>query len=224
MEQTQLIPGTGKQITDLVPIDADAKRVAIRIEQKRVAILSSEEVGNLKLKVGQVWTTQLEAMVLEAVERDKARAAALRLIAKTPKSKSEILGRLSDRGFGQTAAQSVVADLERAGLIDDEDLARRIVDYETGRGAGARLLEAKLARRGIEAHIAQEAVSEGLAGSDQVQEATDLARQRAATFPTNLSPEAAASRLFGLLSRRGFGREVAEEAVRTVIHELPPPD
>lgn len=224
MEQPELIPGTGEQITDLAPTDSTAKRVGIRVGQKRFAILSSEEVGDLRLTVGQAWTGQLQGNVLEAVERDKARAAALRLVARAGKSKAEILSRLTDRGFDEVVVETVIASLERAGVVDDEALARQIVEHETRRGAGAMLLEAKLAKRGIAAQVACEAVRAGLDGHNQAEKATALARRRAATFPTNLSPEAAAGRLFGWLSRRGFGQEEADEAIRAVIRELPPPD
>ena len=61
-------------------------------------------------------------------DREKAREAALRLLAVRARSEGELDDRLKRKGFDERTSAEVVAALKRVGLVDDEDFARAWVD------------------------------------------------------------------------------------------------
>lgn len=135
-------------------------------------------------------------------------------------SRRELVDRLVRKEFDEPVARECVGALVGAGLVDDRRLAESVVRLELERTpAGAGLLEAKLARRGIERGMASEVVREALRGRSARDDALTVARKRARALADGLSHEARWRRLMGALSRRGFGAEEAREAVDAVLGE-----
>lgn len=73
---------------------------------------------------------------------------ALRLLGKRDYSRQELAGKLSSRGSVQQA-QEVLAYLEKKGLIQDEELASRLVKEKLASGHGWLYIQALLERKGF---------------------------------------------------------------------------
>jgi len=145
---------------------------------------------------------------------ERARRAALRLLKFRPRSESELKGRLLEKGFGEETLQPVVEELKRKGLLDDARFARYFVESQRlSRPVGKRLLVNRLRAKGIEPHLASEAVDAGTQGQDELELARQLASKRMGVLE-GISREAAQRRLFGYLSRRGFSSDVVWRVVR----------
>lgn len=114
-----------------------------------------------------------------------------------------------------------MADLEAAGLVDDERFARELVaDRAAHRLAGNRGIRAALRQKGVAAEVAERAL-EG--AGDEEARALSLAEAKAARM-WGLDPDAAYRRLFGLLVRRGFPPALASQASREALRPVLPPD
>jgi regulatory protein len=122
--------------------------------------------------------------------------------------------RLLGAGFEGSDVDAALADLEEAGLVDDDRFAREVVaDRAMHRMAGNRGIRAALRGTGVSPDVADRAL-EG--AGDEAERARSLAAAKARRLST-LEPEAAYRRLFGLLVRRGFGPALASEASREAL-------
>lgn len=212
---------SGSTISGIATTTADPDRLSIRIGRRTVARLSREAAQSIGLEVGLEWTHALEARVEEAAATERAVAYAVRLLGRRPLSRRELVQRLASRGFDRKAADAAAEEVVRMGLIDERAYAEAVIRNTTiRRPAGRRLLEAKLRGRGIETEAARRAIESAASESNPLEDATELARKRAATLPESLDGRAASRRLAGLLARRGFDAGVVQEAVRRALaHE-----
>src|SRR5437867_5637973 len=85
-----------------------------------------------------------------AGSEDAAKEAALRILARGPRTAREVEDRLIERGFQSEAVERAVERLRRVSLLDDRAFTRSFLRAELSRSPqGRRLLEAKLRRRGV---------------------------------------------------------------------------
>lgn len=152
--------------------------------------------------------------------RERARAMALRALARRPRSEAEIRARLA-RAELAAEADDTVAWLARLGYLDDAAFARaRARGLVTGGRAGPRLAERRLRSAGIPEGAAREAVREALqeatgaaGGSAEVAHCRALAERRARGVPIGELDERARARLARWLLGRGFAGPVVARVV-----------
>jgi len=152
--------------------------------------------------------------------RGTAKDRALGLLAVRWRSRRELEQRLRAAGFEEEQVSTALADLERAGLIDDGRFARELARAKSGRLDGNRTVRSALAKAGVAPVVAEEVVLE--LGEDQ-ERALALAENRARPL-IGLDPQTAFRRLYGLLLRRGYGPDVARDACRRALTPLPEDD
>jgi regulatory protein len=134
----------------------------------------------------------------------------LRSTVARPQTEAEIAGRLRSREVPEATAAAALSKAKVLGAIDDAAFARAWVeDRGAQRGYGPTRLREELRRRLVPDELIDEAVGQ-LAGRDNLAVAMELARERARRFPRTLSREAAARRLHGYLTRRGYPNDLAE--------------
>jgi regulatory protein len=90
-----------------------------------------------------------------------ARAAATALLARRDFASQELREKLEAKGFAPAAAAGVIADLTRAGLLNEPRYAQNYVAYHAGRGQGPMRIAAELRRRGLPAELIQTALASG---------------------------------------------------------------
>jgi len=147
-----------------------------------------------------------------------AREAALRLLERTRRTRSDLARRLRDRGYAAAVIDPVLDRLAAVGLVDDVEYA---CAFLRGRPAGRRRLEQELRARGIGAEDvarAFERQGEEASGPDEVEGARRVVAQAARRYQA-LDPRTRRQRLYALLLRRGFERAAIEAALK-----LPPGD
>lgn len=144
------------------------------------------------------------------------REAALKLLERARRTRGDLAQRLRDKGFAATAIEPVLDRLAEVGLVDDTEYARAYLAGRWGRRpAGLRRLQQELRAKGVgdEAFEAARATLEqrGQAGDDQAA-ASKLVAQAARRYAA-LEPRVRQQRLYALLTRRGFDREVIRAAL-----------
>jgi regulatory protein len=148
---------------------------------------------------------------------EAAREAALKLLERTRRTRSDLTWRLRDRGFAPATIEEVMARLAAVGLVDDVEYARAFLSGRWGRRpAGWRKLEQDLFRRGISAVDAlagRALVERETGGTDEVAMARRTLEQVERRYAA-LDPPVRRQRLYALLVRRGFRRETIDEALR----------
>lgn len=151
-----------------------------------------------------------------AGDPDAAREAALTLLERTRRTRSDLVRRLRERGFEPAVIESVIARLEAVGLVDDAEYARAWLAGRLGRRpTGARRLEMELRARGVSAEdvVRGRALLEAQTGVVDELAAARRAIASAAGRYAKLDPRVRRQRLWALLSRRGFDPDVIERAL-----------
>ena len=147
----------------------------------------------------------------------KARARALRLLARMEKSRRGLSLVLARAGFSRVVIGTVLDDLERRGLVDDDRFARLWLSSQVrARPRSLRLLRRDLLREGVAPGIIEEGLRELAREYPEPVLAEAAARKK--LRPTGADP----ARLARLLAARGFAAAVVRDALRTVLGDDAP--
>jgi regulatory protein len=148
-----------------------------------------------------------------------AREICLRLLTDRARTRQELSQALRKRGVPDDAANTVLERFDEVGLIDDAAFAGQWVrSRHTHRGLARRAIAYELRRKGVADEVAQEALTEVDANSEE-QRARELVDQKLRTAPAD-TPEqrtSAARRLVGMLARKGYSGGIAYRVVREAL-------
>lgn len=135
------------------------------------------------------------------------REAALKLLERSRRTRSDLERRLRDKGFAPQVVSEVVDRLCEVGLVNDAEFARAFLAGRWGRRpAGWSRLQRELRAKGVP----DEAIVEGRGLIEQREGAADelaMARKLVAQVGARyakLEPRVRSQRLYALLARRGF--------------------
>ena len=144
--------------------------------------------------------------------------AAARLLAHRARSRAELARRLAQKGFEEAVVAETLTHLEHLGLIDDAAFAAERVRGLLRRGAGPRLVRARLKEAGVPDALVEAALVAALdeAGGEEAV-ARETLKRRGSGGPPRTEREA--RRAAAYLVRRGFSPSVAG-AVAGVFRDL----
>lgn len=142
---------------------------------------------------------------------ERAFALAHRALASRERTVAELRGILERKRVAVHAIESALAELCEVGLLDDERYARSFADDKRRLECwGSDRIVRDLARRGVAPEVIAAAVDDR-AGEDELAAAVSLLVDRFGA----LDGDRERTRAWGLLVRRGYGSDLAYEAVRT---------
>ncbi len=168
------------------------------------------------LRVGQALSSEEIAQLQHRDLAEVAYEGALGYLGYRPRSSAEVEAYLTRRKASPAVAQTVIARLAAAGLVDDDAFARYWVENrESFRPRGRRSLRFELRRKGV-ADAVVESVTQEI---DEADSAYRAAQDRAQRL-SNLDYQVFRRRLGGFLQRRGFDYEVVKETVDRLWREL----
>jgi regulatory protein len=163
--------------------------------------------------------TRTRATLSEERARDPvaAREAALKLLERTRRTRSDLARRLREKGYAAATVEEVLARLAEVGLVDDVEYARAFLEARMRRRtAGRRRLEQDLRARGISVDdiaAARERLEQREGHEDETAGARRVIAQAARRY-AKLDPRVRRQRLYALLMRRGFDGDTIEAALR----------
>ena len=145
-----------------------------------------------------------------------ARAIALRMLERQPRTRAELARAMARRGVAVDVATAVLDRFTDVGLVDDEAFATAWVDSRhAGRGLARRALSAELRQRGVDEDVIRDAVG-GVTAENEDAAARTLVRRRLPAL-ARLPRETQLRRLVGMLARKGFNQGIAMRIVREVL-------
>lgn len=148
---------------------------------------------------------------------DQLEQALIRKLHTSDMSEREVHTWLSSRDAPEADAQQLIDKFIRLGYIDDQRMARQLVDKLSGRkGKSKNIIINDLRQRGISQDVISEAVH-AIDDDDELQKATALAIQRARQF-THIDPATAERRLVGFLTRRGYPSSIVRQACKEALN------
>jgi regulatory protein len=151
------------------------------------------------------------------IRREQAHALCLRLLTVRARTRAELAGHLTKRGFSDDAADAVLNRLEAVGLIDDEDFAEQWVrSRQANAGRGKRALAAELRTKGVEPELIA-GVLDGIAAGAERSRAEQLVERRLRREVLGGDDAKVVRRLVGLLARRGYSQSMAVSVVTDAV-------
>ena len=163
--------------------------------------LEQSVVLDCGLYAGMDLDQQAWQRVLEAQQKASAKARAVRIAASTAVSEAELRRRLRQRGEDPDSADEAVDWLKDLGALDDEALARRVVQQAQAKGYGKARIKQMLYQKGVDRACWDKAL-EDFQPSD---EAIDLFLQK--RLGGSMPDRKEQQRVIDALRRRGFGWE-----------------
>lgn len=193
-------------------------RVAVFLDGREAFTLPAEMVGRLGLEVGSGAPDERFTALRASSELERARDAALRLLAVRARSESELRDRLRRKGATEETTAAVIEALERVGLLDDRAFARLWIEERVRlRPVGRRRALSELRAKGIPREMAEAAADEVYAEHPEEQLAERAIRPKLRRPSRGENASKRRRRLHSFLLRRGFSYEVAAR----ILNELP---
>ncbi len=203
-------------ITALVVQKRNKERVNVYLDGEFAFGLALAEA--IKLKKGQTLSDEDIARLKALDEIEVVHERALNLLSHRPRSAEEVRRKLRDskQEFSDTAIETVIERLERAGLLDDEAFARYWVDNrEWFNPRSARALRHELRQKGVSNQV----VDRVLADLDE-QDAAYRAAQAKVRRYAHADEAEFRKRMGGYLSRRGFAYGVVRDVLDRLWDEI----
>lgn len=145
---------------------------------------------------------------------EQAHALCLRLLTVRSRTRSELAGQLTKRGYPEDVSESVLDRLAAVGLIDDADFADQWVrSRRTHAGKGKRALASELRTKGVDDDVIAAALEGIDAGAERerAEQLVDRKLRREALADTDDTK--VMRRLVGMLARRGYSQSMAVAVV-----------
>ena len=203
-------------ITAIAPSSRDPSLVRVAMNDVEIGVLLRATVDALGLRVGLRVSSSMVTKISAARDLTAARAAALKLLARSDRSRATLLSQLIERGHSEHSAEAAVARLVEDGWVDDaryaSERARRIVERRPVAHAS---VEASLAQEGIPLRVASSAADAHAPIEGDAARAVALARQtlRSTSGTKGTLDEKSIRRAAGSLARAGFDADTIAAAL-----------
>jgi regulatory protein len=205
------------QITGIEPQKKNKHRRSIYLDGAYAFGLDEEIVVKFHLHEGDEITQEGIDSLRSAEERAVGKKQALRLISYRARSTNEVRQRLIQKRISEDAADHVIEDLLRVGLLDDRAFASSYVHTRMiQKPISKSLLIKELVSKGIEAGPAKTTVDREYGELSEAQVAAHLIRKRLRPGKKDARER---KRLSDFLLRRGFEWHVIDEALQDVSWE-----
>src|SRR5262249_22970437 len=147
-----------------------------------IGTLSAVSIAALGIRAGEASSPEMSERIQLRMSFERACKTAADALARRPLTSAELRDRLARRGFDTSIIDETLGALRREGLVDDTQVARETIRHAVNRGgAGAPLLESKLAAKGVDAETTRRVLDEEL--PQLASNAMDAARRRLRALP-----------------------------------------
>ena len=151
----------------------------------------------------------------ELSREEQARNLCLRLLTARARTRAELEGQLTKRGYPDGVSERVLDRLSQVGLIDDRDFAEQWVQSRrVNAGKGKRALAAELRTKGVDNDVIIAAL-DGIDAGAERERAEQLVRDKLRREKLGDDDDTKiARRLVGMLARRGYSQTMAFDVVK----------
>jgi len=151
--------------------------------------------------------------ISEPSREELARALCLRLLTARARTRAELSGQLTKRGYPDDIRDRVLDRLAAAGLVDDADFAEQWVrSRRANSGKSRRALAAELHTKGVDNDTITTALG-GLDAAAERERAEQLVRARLRREALGEDDTRVSRRLAAMLARRGYSQTLVGEVV-----------
>ena len=216
----------GVVIDDLRAVRDDPACVWIVSDGVRIGLIDRVSGERHGVCVGTVLDAETAGRIDAEVRERLCDRSAVRMLAARSHTAAMLGRKLVMRGHDRVTAARVCERWRERGAIDDARFAETAVRNELARRpAGRRLLESKLAAKGVGRAAADAAIDAALSGRDELSDAIEFARRSVGSIARSLRGQGdrgdvVRRRAFGRLARRGFSGDTSRRAIDIAMREI----
>jgi regulatory protein len=182
----------------------------------REIVAAAAAVDEAGVDAGMLAAERVISTLVAEDQPEQVHQAALRLLRYRARNERQLRTRLIGKGFSQASVEAEIERLRTVGLIDDRAYAAEFVEDRARRSPRAkRLVQMELTAQGVDRQVAFEAAR---TVDDEALAAGLAAKRLASSQPGSFDDYVAKTGPF--LVRRGFGYEVARNAMREAWEQL----
>lgn len=149
---------------------------------------------------------------------EQAHALCLRLLTARARTRVELAGQMSKRGYADDVVEVVLSRLTKVGLVDDEDFAAEWVrSRQTHAGKGRRALAAELRTKGVDEEVIASVIDGIDPGAERVRAEELVERRLRREILGDGDDSKLMRRLVGMLARRGYSQSMAVSVVSDAL-------
>jgi len=153
----------------------------------------------------------------EPKREEQAKSLCLRLLTVRARTRAELAGQLTKRGYPEDVSDRVLDRLATAGLIDDADFAEQWVrSRREHAGKGRKALLAELRTKGVDEDVIAHAL-EGIDADAERDRAEQLVHVKLRRETLGDDDVKLTRRLVAMLARRGYNPSMAYDVVSTEL-------
>lgn len=162
-------------------------------------------------------STSESSEVDEPKREEQAKSLCLRLLTARARTRAELAGQLTKRGYPDDVSTRVLDRLVSAGLIDDADFAAQWVrSRREHSGKGRKVLAAELRTKGVDEDVIAGALAGIDAGAERAR-AEQLVQAKLRRETLGEDDVRVTRRLVAMLARRGYNPSMAYDVVRDEV-------
>jgi regulatory protein len=155
--------------------------------------------------------------ISEPSREEQARALCLRLLTARARTRAELAGQLTKRGYPDNVSASVLDRLTAVGLVDDTDFAQQWVQSRRANaGKSKRALAAELHTKGVDKDVITTVLATIDAGAERGR-AEQLVAAKLRRENLDGDQTRVARRLVAMLARRGYSQTMASDVVKVEL-------
>jgi regulatory protein len=155
--------------------------------------------------------------ISEPSREEQARALCLRLLTARARTRAELAGQLTKRGYPDDVSASVLDRLTAVGLVDDTDFAQQWVQSRRANaGKSKRALAAELHTKGVDKDVITTVLATIDAGAERGR-AEQLVAAKLRRENLDGDQTRVARRLVAMLARRGYSQTMASDVVKVEL-------
>lgn len=207
-----------RQITDIRTQSKDETRVSVFVDGEFAFGCAREVATKHGLTTGQRLTPEMQQDVEVDEEIVRAKQRAFTYLAHKPRTEEEVRRKLRKQDLGERVINEVIDRLYELDYLDDEQYA---ADYAHNRfsnkGYGPIRIERELIKRGIDRHLAEQAVAEFFEDESEIEMAREQARKKWSRVAGEQDIRKQKRKLFGYLQRRGFTPDIIYRVVDELV-------
>lgn len=192
----------------MTAVGTDGSRVRLWFEDGSKLVVSTGLVGDFGLYAGLDLDEEDLSRLQEAAQRASAKSRAVRIVSSAAVSRKELEQRLVRKGERPDDAREAADWLENIGAVNDEAMARRIVERCIAKGYGKNRIRQELVQKGIPREFRDAALEDLPDLSDGVDQFLD--KKLRGTLPDRKELK----RVTDALARRGFSWSEISAGIR----------
>lgn len=147
-------------LTKITAVGTDGSRCMLWFDDGSKMRLPTALVADLCLYGGKELSEEELSDMMDVARRASAKDRALRIVSTTAVSKRELTRRLKMRGETEEDAEAAVEWLSGLGAVDDQAMAKRVVETALRKGYGESRIRQELYAKGIPKEYWEEALSD----------------------------------------------------------------